>query len=257
MDFLTLTVVAFLAGFVDAVVGGGGLIQLPALFVFLPPSLAAQIPSVMGTNKFSSIWGTSAAVIQYARSVPLNWRLLFPTSVVALIASWLGARTLKHLAMTNREPLTIAVLVLMIVVAIYTFIRKDFGKWQRPPPSEKKQFWFGLAVGSVIGFYDGFFGPGTGSFLIFGFVALFGFDFLRASASAKIINLATNIAAVAYFASTGHILYQYAIPMAAANVLGAVIGSRMAVLKGSGFVRPFFLTVLVLLILRFGYETLK
>lgn len=251
MTLSLLCLAAFFAGFVDSIAGGGGLIQLPALFVFLPPSIAAHVPWVMGINKFSSICGTTVATIQYARKVPLQWGLLAPIALGAFIFSFLGARTVSLLNPSFIKPV---ILVLLAAVAIYTYTRKKSAPAHSLALSDKARPWIGISTGCAIGFYDGFFGPGTGTFLLIAFVGLFALDFLGASAHAKAINLTTNIAAVAWFASTGNILYQYAIPMALANIAGSFLGSRMAILKGSEFVRKFFLTVVLLLIARFGYE---
>ncbi len=251
MVFVLLLLFAFLAGFVDSIVGGGGLIQVPALFVFLPPALAANVSAVLGTNKFASICGTSIAAIQYSRRVEFQWRTLGPASLAALVFSFLGAGTVSLLNPAYIKPV---ILVLSVLVAIYTYARKNMGKIHSLNFSPRTEVWLALLLGAAIGFYDGFFGPGTGSFLIFGFVGIFGFDFLLASGSAKIVNLATNFAAVLWFAGTGKVFYKYAIPMAAANILGAAVGSRMAILKGNEFVRKFFLGVVLLLIIRFAYE---
>jgi len=248
-----LCLFAFLAGFVDAVVGGGGLVQLPALFLLLPPESAAQTAAVLGTNKLSSICGTSMAVWQYTRRVPLNWRALLPAALVAFVCSFLGARTVSLIAPAVLRPL---ILALLVGVAVYTVIRKDLGHLHAPRFTAERERLFGVVVGAVIGFYDGFFGPGTGSFLIFAFIGLFGFDFLTASASAKVVNFATNLSAVAYFAATDNLLYRYGLPMAACNMAGAVLGARLAILKGNRFVRGFFLVVVGALILRFGWEVL-
>lgn len=244
---------AALAGFIDAVVGGGGLVQIPALFLFLPAPLAAMVPAVLATNKLSSISGTGLAVVEYARRVPIHGRSVLPAGLVALVFSFLGARTVTRL---RAEDLRILVLALLILVALYTYWRKDFGKLNAPRLGAGVERWLGALTGMVIGFYDGFFGPGTGSFLIFIFIGLFGFDFLAASANAKVINFATNLSALAYFTAAGHVLWEYAVPMALCNMLGAWIGVRMAVLKGNTFVRGFFLLVVGVMILRFGYEVL-
>lgn len=248
---ILLTLAAFLAGFVDAIVGGGGLIQMPALFVFLPPALAAEVPLVLGANKFSSVCGTTVAAIQYALRVTPPWRIVFPAAVLAFGGSLLGARAVSLLNPAHIRPV---ILILLIAVALHTYARKGFGQMKTVRLSEAARPWAAAAIGFVIGFYDGFFGPGTGSFLIFAFVGIFGFDFLLASASAKIVNLVTNIAAVGWFASIGKIPYAYAIPMAAANILGAALGARLAILKGNEFVRRFFLGVVLVLIARFAFE---
>lgn len=253
MELFYLCALAGLAGFVDAVSGGGGLIQIPALFLFLPPALAASVPAVFGTNKVSSICGTGVAVIQYGLRVPIHWRSVLPAGATALVFAFLGARVVTLLRPEVLRPL---ILGLLVAVAIYTFWRKDFGRLHAPSLAPRIEQLAGLAVGAGIGFYDGFFGPGTGSFLIFIFIGVFGFDFLAASGSAKVINFATNLAAVAYFAANGHVLWKYGVPMAVCNVLGSLVGARLAILKGNAFVRGFFLVVVTAMILRFGWEVL-
>lgn len=246
-----LCLAAFFAGFVDSIAGGGGLIQLPALFVLLPQSIAAQVPQVMGINKFSSICGTTVATVQYARKVNLNWTLLKPMMLGAFVFSYLGAMTVS---LINPRLIKPVILVLLVVVAVYTYTRKRTTPTRTLDVPDRYRSLIALGVGSGIGFYDGFFGPGTGTFLLIAFVGLFALDFLQASAHAKAINLTTNIAAVTRFASQGEIHYHYAIPMALANIAGSFLGSHMAILKGSEFVRKFFLAVVLLLIARFAYE---
>ena len=243
---------AFLAGLIDSVVGGGGLIQLPALLLTLPAS--TLYASVLGTNKFASFTGTASAACNYARHTRIEWRVALPGAVGGLIFSTFGSAAASHLDRALLRPL---VLVLLTVVAVYTFVRKDFGSLHAPRLSPRQQVWIGAAVGAVIGFYDGFFGPGTGSFLIFIFIGVFGFDFLAASAAAKVINSATNIASVVYFGWTGHILYALAIPMAVCNVLGSFTGTRLAILRGSRFVRGLFLVVVTLLICKLAHDILQ
>jgi hypothetical protein len=242
---------AFLAGFIDSVAGGGGLIQLPALLIFLPH---APVAHLLGTNKLASIAGTSFAVVQYARHVGINWLATLPATITAFIFSFLGARTA---AILNTEVMRVVVLTLLVGIALYTFLRKDFGSIHAPKLTPSIQFIISIAAGMTIGFYDGFFGPGTGSFLIFVFVGIFGFNFLSASASAKLINFATNLSAMLYFAFTDNILYRFAIPMAAFNILGSLAGTRLAILKGSRFVRIFFLLVVAGMILKLAYDTIK
>lgn len=249
-----LAISAFLAGFVDAVAGGGGLIQLPALLVFLPPDKAALVPAVLGTNKFASICGTTMALAQYARRVPLHWPTLSSAAPAALLFSFLGARSVS---MLNPAVLQPAILVLLVAVAIHTFRQKNLGAVRRTPLPPNAQTWGGLAMGAVIGFYDGFFGPGTGSFLIFAFVGLFGLEFLTAAANAKFVNLATNLSATLYFALSENIFWDYAAVMALCNVAGATLGARLAILKGNLFVRRLFLGVVILLIVRLGWELVK
>jgi uncharacterized protein len=250
LEIVFLCGFAFLAGFIDSVAGGGGLIQLPALLIFLPQMPVANL---LGTNKLASIAGTSFAVMQYTRHVGINWRATLPATIAAFVLSFLGARTASVL---NTEVMRVVVLVLLVTIAVYTFIRKDFGSIHAPRLTHTIQFIFSVVAGMTIGFYDGFFGPGTGSFLIFIFVGIFGFNFLSASASAKLINFATNLSAMLYFAFTNNILYQFAIPMAAFNILGSLAGTRLAILKGSRFVRILFLVVVAGMILKLAYDTI-
>lgn len=246
--FGALCALAFFAGLVDSVIGGGGLIQVPALLVFLP---TAPIATIFGTNKLVSMMGTSVALGQIARKVTVPWRMLFPAAIVAALFAFLGAKSVTLIDPKLLKPI---ILVLLIGVAIYTFVRKDFGSLHAPKWPEKKQRWIAIAIGAVLGFYEGFFGPGTGSFLIFAFVGLLGFNFLTASASAKVINITSNFAAIIWFAWSGNIMYKLAIPMAVCNVAGAFLGARLAITKGSGFLRVFFLIVMIALIARYAYD---
>jgi uncharacterized membrane protein YfcA len=244
---------AFVAGLVDAVVGGGGLIQLPALLLLLPPATASDIASVLGTNKAASICGTTMAVGQYAWRIPIRWSSIAPAAGTAFVFALLGSMTVSRLNGAWLEPV---MLVLLVSVAIYTFARPDLGGVHAPAFALHHERIIGIAIGGAIGFYDGFFGPGTGSLLIFTFVGLLGFDFLRASASAKVVNFATNFASVVIFASTGHVLVSYAAPMAACQIAGSLTGSRMALRRGNRFVRGLFLVVATALIARFAWDVL-
>jgi uncharacterized membrane protein YfcA len=221
------------------------------LFVFLPPSIAANVPQVMGINKFSSICGTTVATVQYARRVRFHWTILFPAAGAAFLFSFLGARAVTVIRPGVIKPV---ILVLLVIVAFYTYTRKKTTPAASFRIPKRLQTSVAIGVGSAIGFYDGFFGPGTGTFLLIAFVGFFAFDFLHASAHAKFVNLATNIAALAWFAATGNIAYRYALPMALANIAGSLIGSRMAILKGSDFVRKFVLMMVLILIARYAYE---
>ena len=239
---------AFLAGFIDSVAGGGGLVQVPALFVLMP-SVAA--PTLLGTNKFASIWGTLFATFQYSRRVPMEWRATVPTCFAALAFGYVGARTVAHVDPAILRPL---ILVLLAAVLVYTLWRKDLGALHAPKLTDRQQLWVGLGTGAAIGFYDGFFGPGTGSFLIIAFVGLFGFSFLAASASAKAVNVITNGAALLYFVMHDHVLYGAALPMAWCNVAGSAVGTRLALRLGSGFVRVVFLVVVSALLARYAWD---
>ena len=239
---------AFLAGFFDAIVGGGGLVQLPALLVLLPD---VPVATVLGTNKLTSLMGTSVAVTQYTRHLRLEWPVVLPATLAAFGFSFLGARAASLVTTALFRPV---IFLLLIGVAAYVFWKKDFGTASTARLVGRRQLLGSLGVGVVLGFYDGIFGPGTGSFLIFAFIGLFGLSFLSASASAKVVNAATNLSAVAYFASTQHILYSAALPMAGFNILGSLLGTRLAILRGSRFIRVLFLSIISLIILKFGFD---
>ncbi|UCV22255.1 sulfite exporter TauE/SafE family protein [Ferribacterium limneticum] len=243
IDWFILAPAAFFAGMVDAVVGGGGLIQIPVLLSAFPQ---AGIPTLFGTNKVSSIAGTGASLWRYARAVRIPWRLVLPATAAALLGAWLGAAVVAWIPREAMRPL---VVVMMLAVAIYTFLRKNLGQEETHEP-RPGDLWRGALFGLVIGFYDGFFGPGTGSFLIFGFVRLFGMDFIRASASAKVVNFATNISAIGFFASHGPILWAVGLTMAACNLAGAYVGTHLALKHGAGFIRKAFLGVVSVLIVK-------
>ncbi|MBI5923303.1 MAG: TSUP family transporter [Betaproteobacteria bacterium] len=250
MDWIFLAGAAFLAGLIDAVAGGGGLILIPALFVTLPEIAPAMI---LGTNKFSAIFGTTSAAVRYVRSIQVPWLVAFPAALAALIFSWFGAMAAVLLPKDMMRPL---VLLLLVSVATYSFVRKDFGSTDENRKYGAKEICWAFLLGAFLGFYDGFFGPGTGSFLIFLYVQYFGLNFLRASSAAKIVNVASNAGALVYFGTTEHILWKLAMLMAACNIFGAVLGSHLAVRHGSLFVRRVFLLATTALIAKFGYDTL-
>ncbi|WP_246022422.1 sulfite exporter TauE/SafE family protein [Filimonas effusa] len=248
MTFIFLCLASFAAGFIDAIVGGGGLIQTPAILIILPDY---QVATLLGTTKIPSFAGTSIAAWQYSRRVQLNYKLLFSIATVAFLAALGGSRMASSLSNHILKPV---ILLLLIGVAIYTYANKKFGQQEHNDKIPAHRLWYGALLGLIIGFYDGFIGPGTGSFLILVFIAILGQDFLHASAHAKIVNLATNLASILYFSSTGHILYQYALPMAACNITGSFIGTRLALLKGNRFIRIFFLLVVIGTIIRFACD---
>ena len=239
---------AFLAGFVDAIAGGGGLIQLPACLILFP---MMPVVTMMGTNKMASLFGTSVATTRFARSVRLDWHVVLPAAGTAFVFSGLGSRTVSVL---NPGILKPVVLGLLIVAAIYVYVVKDIGLEHRPRHGRAAGRWLGALVGAALGFYDGFFGPGTGSFLILIFASWFGFEFLVASGSAKVINFATNLASVIYFVATRQVLYGLAIPMAVCNMAGSMAGAHLAILKGSRFVRWVFLVIVGGLIVKLGRD---
>jgi uncharacterized protein len=242
---------SLVAGFVDAVVGGGGLVQVPALFVLFPQLGVSQI---IATNRFASFAGTSVAGYQYARKVQLPWRVIFFTASGAALMSYVGARVSSLLPAQVLKPI---ILVLITAIAVYTFLKKDLGQEEKIRVSFSLLPWYGLAVGMALGFYNGFVGPGTGSLLVFAFVSMLGYSFLKASAVAKVINVVADVASLVFFVAHGFVVYQVAIPMLVCNVLGSYLGSRLAILKGNSFVRVFFLVVVLGLILRFAWDIFK
>jgi uncharacterized protein len=194
MLIVLLCAFSLLAGFIDSVVGGCGLIQIPAMLILLP---GTPVATILGTNKFASCAGTAIAVQRYARQVPIDWPTVAPAALCAFAFAFLGAAAVTLLNTEFLRPI-----VLVLLVAVYVFFVKDLGLIHQPKHAPKKAQWLGILIGAGLGFYDGFFGPGTGGFLIFLFVGVFGFDFLAASASAKVVNLATNVASVIYFAGS-------------------------------------------------------
>lgn len=248
-QLVVLALASVFAGFIDSVVGGGGLIQIPAIFTVLPKELPATL---FGTNKIASVVGTANAAWRYSQRVSMPWGTTVPAALAAFVCSYLGAMAVAWLPRDMMRPM---ILVMLVGAAGYTFWRKDFGTIHRPQHAGRQEFIYAFIVGGGIGFYDGFFGPGTGSFLIFLFVRFFGFDFLHASAAAKIVNVATNLAAIAYFIPNGYYIPLAAFIMAIGNVLGSFIGTYLALRHGSGFVRGVFLVVVSALIVKFGWDT--
>lgn len=250
LELLTATAASLLAGFVDAIVGGGGLILVPALFSVYP---SAPPATLFGTNKSAAILGTAWATAQYARRVEMRWHALAPAAVAALVGSFLGAWTVT---LVSAGGLRKALPFVLLAVLLYTLARKDLGRDHVPLHHGRTEAWIAAAIGATIGFYDGFFGPGTGSFFVFLFVRLLGYDFLHASASAKLLNTATNAAAILLFAMKGHVWWHIAAVMAVANIIGSLLGTRLALKHGAGFVRGVFILVVSLLILKTGWDGL-
>lgn len=248
MEYLILCIAAFGAGFIDAVVGGGGLIQIPALFAVMPATTPAIL---LGTNKLAGVWGTGAAAVNFARRVKVQWSTAVPAAMAAFVLAFVGAYTVTKIPPDFLRKLLPFILV---AVALYTLKKKDFGSVHAPAHAGWRERAIAAGIGGSIGFYDGFFGPGTGSFLVFLFVRFFGFDFLAASAVAKVVNVACNLAALLWFGYSGHLLWQIGLMMAVCNVAGSLTGSRLAIRKGSGFVRKIFLLVVSALILKTGYD---
>jgi uncharacterized membrane protein YfcA len=248
MEIAVLVFASLFAGFVDSIVGGGGLILLPALFSVLPGVAPATL---LGTNKSASVWGTGAAVVQFQRRVGLRWRTLLPASALAFGGSLIGAWAATAVPGDFLRKLLPAVLLALLV---YTLARKDMGQRHAPRFQGRAELAAAGVIGFGLGLYDGFFGPGTGSFLIFLFVRWLGYDFLNAAASAKLINMTTNLGALLLFGLKGHVMWRYGLVLAVANVAGSVIGARVAIRHGAGFVRQVFIFVVGALILKTAYD---
>ena len=248
---LLLGVAAFMAGFVDAVVGGGGLVQIPALFSAFPSATPATL---FGTNKIASIVGTTSAAIQYSRRVRIPWKIALPGAVAALAGAWFGARAVTWMPAEYLRPL---ILVLLVLVAAYTFAKKDFGTGESASVLGRRNVYATVGIALAIGFYDGFFGPGTGSFLIFLLVRFVALDFLHASATAKVLNVATNFAALAFFAGSVELFWKLGLLMAGCNLVGAILGSGLAIKHGAAFVRKIFLFVVIALILKMALDLVR
>jgi uncharacterized membrane protein YfcA len=245
---ILLCIASFFAGFVDAIVGGGGLIQTPVALILLPNY---AVSSILGSLKIPAFSGTSFAAYQYLKKVQMNWKLLFIMAVFAFCSAFLGSTLLTKVSNDFMKPL---LLVILTLIAIYTFRKKNFGQHQEKEFSEKKQILFAIIISICIGFYDGFIGPGTGSFLVLAFVSVLGFDFLHASANAKMVNLATNFGSICLFVLKGKMIWAIAIPMAFCNAFGGWVGAKIAISKGNGFIRIFFLIVVIGTLIRFSYD---
>lgn len=248
MEIIFVTLASVLAGLVDSIVGGGGLVLVPAIFAAYPTAAPATL---FGTNKSASIWGTTFATIQYSRRVQMNWRVLLPAVSATLAGSFFGAWVL-----TQIDPAFLRRLLPIVLLAVlaYTVAKKDLGHTHAPHLTRGRETALACAIGAVIGWYDGFFGPGTGSFFIFLFVRVLGYDFLHASASAKFLNVGANFAALALLAWKGHVWWQIGFTLAVANIIGSLIGTRLALRHGAGFVRKAFMVVVSMLILKTGYD---
>lgn len=248
---IIVCIASFVAGFIDAIVGGGGLVQTPVLLMTFPN---LPVASLLGTTKIPSFSGTAVSLYQYAKRVQIQWKLILSISAIAFAASLFGSILVTTISNHVLKPV---ILIALILVAIYTYTKKDFGQQEMKEVSFKTALFRGLISGLLIGFYDGFIGPGTGSFLVLVFISFLGNDFVHASAHAKTVNLSTNIASILYFSYSSNIIYELALPMAACNMMGGFLGSRLALLKGNKFIRVFFLLIIAGTIIRFSIELLK
>ena len=246
---LFLLAASFFAGFIDSIAGGGGLIQLPALLIGLPKSETAE---VLGTNKLSAVFGTTTAAALYRKQIKPDPKILIAMGLPAFLGSAGGAVLASKIPTSSMRPM---VLVLLIIVAVYTWFKPDLGKFENLRHLPKRRVQIAAIAGVVIGFYDGVFGPGTGSFLMLILVASLGYAFITASAIAKVVNVATNVGAIMVFGINGAVLWQIGIILGIANITGAVIGARLAIKGGSTLVRKVFLLVTVALIIKVGIAT--
>ncbi len=248
MEMIVVSLASLLAGFVDSIVGGGGLILVPALFATFPSTHPATL---FGTNKGAAVWGTAIATAQYSRRVQMRWHALAPAAVVCFAASLAGAWLVT---VVSPQYLRKALPLVLVLVLAYTLAKKQLGRDHIPRYTGQQEVLLASLIGATIGFYDGFFGPGTGSFFVFLLVRVLGYDFLHASASAKLLNTASNLAAIALFAYKGHVWWHFVVAMAVANVLGSLAGTHLALKHGTGFVRGVFIAVVSALILKTGYD---
>ncbi|CAM8668725.1 COG0730 Predicted permeases [Comamonadaceae bacterium] len=248
MELLIASLASGLAGFIDSIVGGGGLILTPALFALFP---AAHPATLFGTNKGAAVAGTAFAAVQYNRRVSMPWKALLPATAVCFAAAMGGAWMVTQI---SPQYLRKALPFILVLVLGYTLAKKELGRHHVPRFSGQIEMGMACAIGGLIGFYDGFFGPGTGSFFVFLLVRVLGYDFLHASAGAKLLNTASNSAALVLFTFTGHVWWHYVAVMAVANVAGSLAGTHLALKHGTGFVRSVFIVVVSALILKTAYD---
>ncbi len=250
-EFLILLPLAFVTGIINAAVGGGGLIQVPGLYAILSTASPAQL---MGTDKLASICGHATSVHQYATRIALPWRLVLLTAASAFIGALCGVSVMSIVPTSWMKPVVVVILAVMLV---YTWFRPQFGTQDAHKEITRGDLYKGLALGLAIGFYDGFIGPGTGSFLLFLFVRCFHFDFLRASACAKVVNFGTNLAALAFLVPAGMVFYHFAIPMGIAGILGSLVGTRLAMRGGNHWIRRLFLILAITLLAKLAWESFR
>ncbi|PAF36491.1 hypothetical protein CHH58_12330 [Terribacillus saccharophilus] len=245
---LLIILFGFLAAFIDSVVGGGGLITIPALlFAGLNPAAA------VATNKLAGTLGSFTSTLMFYRSGNLDLKSVMKFFPLSFIGSLLGAWTVHVIDPALFKPL---MLVMLIAVAIYTIIKKDWGSVSTYERLTPKRLLIFTAVLTLIGFYDGFLGPGTGSFLMFAFLFI-GFDFLRAAGSAKLLNFGSNVSALILFMILGQVHYAIGLIMGISGIFGSIVGSRFAIKRGSGYVRILFIVVTTVLIVKNVYDYIK
>lgn len=241
----------FIGGMLNASIGGGGLVVIPGLFALYPRVLPAVL---IATEKCASVFGQGTAAWRYAREIKLPWKLLALTSSAAFIGAHFGARTISLLPTHWIKPF---VVLLLIVMLIYTWFKPDFGTSDSKQAISRNELIRGTLIGAAIGFYEGFFGPGAGSFLIFLFVRVFHFDFLRASACAKVVNMSTNLGALAFFIPAGLVYFHIALPMIIAMAAGSLAGSHLAMKGGNLWLRRLFLVLVLVLVSKMLFDIFR
>jgi len=249
-DYLIVLVMIFLAGMIDAIAGGGGLISLPTyLFVGLPPHMA------LGTNKFSSFWGTLFATHRYLRNKMIDVKIALISAAAALMGSWLGTRTVL---LIDPDFLNYILVFLIPIIAVITIVNQNLGKHNLSFGVHiHRKYGLGFLAGLIIGFYDGFFGPGTGTFLILFYALLLRYDYITANGNTKVVNLASNFAAVITFAASGKIYYALAIPAACFGIMGNLVGSKLVILRGNKLIRQIFILALALLMIKIIWNLIR
>lgn len=247
-ETLLVLLAAFVSGFLDASVGGGGMVLIPALFAVFPNAPHTQI---LGTSKLASSFGLASAVWRYTRSVQIAWPVALPCAGAYFCTALVGATLSRMVPSTTFRLLVPIMLTLML---LYVLTRRNFGLLHAPRALDARARWMAGGIGALLGLYEGFFGPGSGALLIFAFVHLFGFDFLHAGAIARVANLAGCIGAFLIFGSHGEVMLLLALGMAVTNIAGAWVGAHTAITRGSPFVRMLFIVVASLLIAKTAWD---
>jgi uncharacterized membrane protein YfcA len=249
IEITLLCIAAFLAAFVDSIAGGGGLISLPAfLMTGISPHMA------LGTNKFSSTCASFTSSIKFAQSGKVDSKILKFLVPFTLAGAVIGTHTMLNI---NTEYLNTIVVVLLLLVSTYSIFSKNIGMENKFKALKKKSVFWGILLAFSLGFYDGFFGPGTGSFLIFGLIYIFNFDFVRAGGNSKILNFTSNITSLSIFLINGQIDYRLGIPAAISMIIGSRLGASTAILKGSKLIKPIFITISLCLAVKIFYSIIK
>ncbi|MEG2068537.1 MAG: TSUP family transporter [Acidaminococcaceae bacterium] len=242
-----LIIAAFIASFIDSTVGGGGLISTPALLATGMP-----VPFALGTNKVAAMMGSFTSVVTFWRAGKINKKMVLRLMPISFFGSALGAYVVYLLPAAFMKNI---IVVLLVLVAVYTYLRKDWGGAEQIKKYNLAIFLGTLTMAAALGFYDGFFGPGTGSFLIFGFLFL-GYDFVTAAGNAKALNFASGAGALVSFALAGTVYWGYGLAMGISMIFGAIFGSKLAITKGASYIRPLYLGVTTVLIGKQIYEIL-